>query len=101
MSTKIPLLALFITFLPFGSLQYIKVMDNQPLGAFLGEWSYANGFDTAAGFFNHFACSKGEASACSLLAEIRALEGNVFEASELTHKACQLGFKSACPDFIY
>ncbi len=100
MNPKIPLLALALTFAPYALLQHVHVM-NLPLGAFLGEWSYANGLDTPARLFNRFACHKGEASACALMAEIEAQNGDILKASELTFKACQLGFAPACPEIHY
>ena len=94
--TKLSILALILAFGPYTLLQHAKVMDI-PLGAFLGEWSYANGFDFPAKIFNRFACDKDEAISCSLAAEIEARAGNMIEASNLTFKACSLGLESACP----
>lgn len=96
---KLSLLALLLALGPYTLLQHTKVMDI-PLGAFLGEWTYANGFDFPAKIFNSFACDKDEAISCSLLAEIEARSGNLINASELTMKACSLGLNSACPQII-
>lgn len=96
---KFPLIALVLAFAPYTILQHVKVMD-VPLGAFIGEWSYAQGYDMPARLFNRFACHKGEAISCSLLAEIEAHAGNMVEASDLVFKACKLGLDSACPTII-
>lgn len=94
---KLPLVALALAFAPYTILQHVKVME-VPLGTFLGEWSYAQGLDIPAKLLNSFACSKGEAISCSLLAEIKAEAGELIEASNLTMKACKLGLASSCPD---
>lgn len=99
MKTKLSILALVLAFGPYTLLQHAKVMD-VPLGAFLGEWSYANGYDFSAKIFNNFACHKNEAVACSLLAELEARSGDMIQASNLTMKACSLGLSSACPNLL-
>lgn len=99
MKAKLSILALILAFGPYTLLQHAKVMD-VPLGAFIGEWSYAHGFDFPAKVFNNFACDKDEAIACSLLAELEARSGNIIQASHFTMKACSLGLASSCPSII-
>ena len=66
---RLSIAVLVLSVAPYLSLQYVNVMGVS-LGAFLGEWCYAQGYDAPAKVLNRLACNKGEAISCSLLSDI-------------------------------